>query len=170
MKNMPTNGHCPNEWTRRTVGSGMKFVNGDTLVARITPCLENGKTAFVDFLSDGEVAWGSTEYIVLRPKQPLPPIFAYCLARSDHFRDYAIQNMTGTSGRQRVASTAMDHYRFPAPSPILAQEFGKFADALFASVRAAGNESRRLAALRDYLLPKLLSGEVRVRAADQLHS
>ena len=54
-------------------GSGAKFVNGDVLLARITPCLENGKTAFVDFLDDGQVGWGSTEYIVFRSKPPLPP-------------------------------------------------------------------------------------------------
>ena len=66
----------------------MRFMNGDAL-ARITPCLENGKTAYVDFLDEGQVGWGSTEYIVLRPKAPLPPEFAYCLARSDEFRDFA---------------------------------------------------------------------------------
>ncbi len=47
---------------------GMKFKNGDTLVARITPCLENGKTVFVDILDKGEIGFGSTEYIVLREK------------------------------------------------------------------------------------------------------
>src|SRR3990172_12021096 len=67
MANMPTRGHSPDEVVERAFGSGMRFVNGDTLVARITPCLENGKTAYVDFLEDGQVGWGSTEYIVLRP-------------------------------------------------------------------------------------------------------
>ena len=70
MANMPTRGHKPEEVGRRAAGSGVRFVNGDTLVARITPCLENGKIAWVDFLSDGETGWGSTEYIVLRPSPP----------------------------------------------------------------------------------------------------
>ncbi|HWQ40383.1 MAG TPA: restriction endonuclease subunit S [Burkholderiales bacterium] len=87
MANMPTRGHAPDEVVNRPFGSGMRFINGDTLVARITPCLENGKTAFVDFLQDGQVGWGSTEYIVLRPKPPLPEEFAYCLARSEAFRE-----------------------------------------------------------------------------------
>ena len=101
MANMPTRGHVPDSVDVRPFGSGMRFANGDTLVARITPCLENGKTAYVDFLPDNEVGWGSTEYIVLRPQLPLPNQFAYCLARSAGFREFAIQNMSGTSGRQR---------------------------------------------------------------------
>lgn len=160
MKNMPTEGHAPSGWIEREAGSGMRFVNGDTLVARITPCLENGKTAFVDFLEDGQVAWGSTEYIVLRPKPPVPEVFAYCLTRTPEFREYAIQNMTGTSGRQRVAATALDHYRIAAPPHDLAVEFGAIAQPMFDTVRAAMSESRKLAELRDVLLPPLLSGRL----------
>lgn len=164
MKNMPTDGHAPDAWERRPHGSGMRFINGDTLVARITPCLENGKTAFVDFLNDGEVAWGSTEYIVLRPKSPLPEVYAYCLARTSEFRDFAIQNMTGTSGRQRVAAAALDHYHIPIPDAVTAATFGEVARPLFECIRAGKAESSRLAALRDYLLPRLLSGEVSVKS------
>ena len=163
MKNMPTDGHAPDTWERRPHGSGMKFINGDTLVARITPCLENGKTAYVDFLNDGEVAWGSTEYIVLRPKPPLPSIFAYCLARMEPFREFAIQNMSGTSGRQRVAGSAMDHYHIALPDPATARAFGDIVEPLFKYVRAGKSESAKLAALRDYLLPRLLSGQTRIR-------
>jgi type I restriction enzyme S subunit len=163
MQNMPTQGHCPSEWERRPVGSGMKFINGDTLVARITPCLENGKTAFVDFLEDGEVACGSTEYIVLRPKSPLPPIFGYCLARMNGFREFAIQNMTGTSGRQRVSASAMAHIQIAVPPNAVAAAFGEVVAPFFKSIGASMTESRKLAALRDYLLPRLLSGKVRVK-------
>ncbi|WP_208019953.1 restriction endonuclease subunit S [Pseudomonas sediminis] len=162
MKNMPTNGHAPDAWERRPHGSGMRFINGDTLVARITPCLENGKTAFVDFLKDDEVAWGSTEYIVLRPKPPLPQVYAYCLARTSEFRDFAIQNMTGTSGRQRVAASALEHYHVAVPDAVTAAAFGDIALPLFECIRAGKAESSKLAALRDYLLPRLLSGAVRV--------
>lgn len=137
MKNMPTQGHAPDSWIVRPFGSGMRFMNGDTLVARITPCLENGKTAFVDFLDDGQIAWGSTEYIVLRSKPPLPAVFAYCLARTGEFRDFAIQNMTGTSGRQRVAQTAMDHFRIAMPSDSVAVCFGEVVQPLFNSIRVA---------------------------------
>jgi len=162
MKSMPTRGHAPDSWTERPFGSGMRFMNGDTLVARITPCLENGKTAFVDFLDVGQIAWGSTEYIVLCPKPPLPQIFAYCLARTGEFRDFAVQNMTGTSGRQRVSPSAMEHFQLAVPSKEVAEGFGEVVNPMFECIRGGMGESRKLAAMRDYLLPNLLRGEVRV--------
>lgn len=164
MKNMPIDSHAPDTWERRPHGSGMKFVNGDTLVARITPCLENGKTAYVDFLNDGEVGWGSTEYIVLRPKPPLPEIYAYCLARTPEFRDFAIQNMTGTSGRQRVAASALDHYHIAVPDLVTATGFGEVVRPLFACIRVGKAESAKLGSLRDYILPRLISGTVRIKS------
>ena len=165
MANMPTKSHMPDSVIDRPFGSGMRFSNGDTLVARITPCLENGKTAYVDFLKDGEVGWGSTEYIVLKSRPPLPDEFSYCLARSAGFREFAIQGMTGTSGRQRVPATALSHFRLPSPSKQIAAIFGKTVQPLFAGAREAVRESRVLATLRDALLPKLVSGEIRLRNA-----
>lgn len=101
---------------RKYSGSGTRFRNGDTLIARITPCLENGKTVFVSGLGDGEVAHGSTEYIVV---SGLPgksdPLFGYYLARSPGFRKYAIGQMEGTSGRQRVPASAVEKFRFLLP-------------------------------------------------------
>lgn len=95
---------------------GAKFKNGDTLVARITPCLENGKTAYVDFLVDKEVAFGSTEFIVLRAKEGISDSkFIFYLAISDEFRDTAIQLMSGSSGRQRVETEALKQKVFSLP-------------------------------------------------------
>lgn len=162
MSEMPTGGHAPGSWEIREFGSGMRFVNGDTLVARITPCLENGKTAFVDFLPDGSVGWGSTEYIVLRPRPPLPDAYAYCLARSLPFRDFAIKNMTGTSGRQRVPASAIAGFKVVAPGKKLAEAFADVVGPLFAMSSANHSEMRTLAAIRDALLPKLMSGSIRV--------
>ncbi len=167
MANMPTRGHVPDEIVQRPFGSGMRFVNGDTLVARITPCLENGKTAFVDFLKDEEVGWGSTEYIVLRPKAPLPLEFAYCLARSEGFREYAIHSMTGSSGRQRVPPEALSHYQIAVPPRAVGEAFGALVGPLLERASKAAAESRTLAALRDTLLPKLVSGEIRVKDAER---
>lgn len=88
---------------------GSKFCNGDTIMARITPCLENGKTAFVNNLQDGEVAFGSTEFIVLRAKPGISdPQFVYYLAISPFFRDVAIKSMVGSSGRQRVQQSVLN--------------------------------------------------------------
>lgn len=167
MANMPTNGSTPLKTVDRPYKSGMKFSNGDTIVARITPCLENGKTAFVSFLKDGEVGWGSTEYIVMKPKLPLPDEFAYCLARTDRFRRFAITNMTGTSGRQRVSSKVIEDYQIPIPNDTeIAKIFGSLIKPLLASAQKASEESNLLAELRDTLLPKLISGEIRVDELD----
>jgi len=168
MANVPTRLHVPDEIIERPFGSGMRFINGDTLVARITPCLENGKTAFVDFLPDGQVGWGSTEYIVLRPEPPLPSEYAYCVARSQEFRDFAIQSMTGTSGRQRVPAAALSHFLVALPNKDVAVLFGKLVGPLFSRVRVAAEENRALSLLRDTLLPKLISGELRVTRDDKL--
>ena len=170
MANMPTHGHMPDSVAVRPFGSGLRFANGDTLVARITPCLENGKTAYVDFLTDAKIGWGSTEYIVLRPQPPLPNQFAYCLARGARFREFAIQNMSGTSGRQRVPATALRGFLMVFPPDWLATRFGEVVGSLFDRVRYAGHESRTLAALRDTLLPKLISGELRTGDAESLVS
>lgn len=165
MQNMPTRGHRAINWADRGFGSGMKFINGDTLLARITPCLENGKTAFVDFLLEGQVGWGSTEYIVLRPKPPIPAEYGYFLARNDEFRAYAIQSMTGSSGRQRVPASCFDRYLLAVPPEPIARRFGETARPLMSKIRANSEQSYTLAAIRDALLPKLLSGAVRVRDA-----
>jgi type I restriction enzyme, S subunit len=96
---------------------GMKFRNGDTLVARITPCLENGKTAYVDILDGGEVGFGSTEYIVLREKPGVSDKqFLYYFSISSEFRDVAILSMTGSSGRQRVQNEVVTNHSFFLPS------------------------------------------------------
>ena len=168
MANMPTKGHIPSAVVDRFFGSGMRFSHGDTLVARITPCLENGKTAYVDFLQDGEIGWGSTEYIVMRPEPPFPMEFAYCLARSTSFREFAIQNMTGTSGRQRVPVTVISNFHLPLPiGPDIPEVFGKLIKPIFSLISYAARKSDTLTALRDALLPKLISGEIRVGDADK---
>lgn len=160
MKNVPTRGHCAEDVIDREFYSGTKFQNGDTLLARITPCLENGKTAFVDFLKDNQVGWGSTEFIVFTPKPPLPAQFAYFLARSDELRSHAIQNMTGTSGRQRVPSECFTKFLLAIPPRAVARKFDELTSPLMAMIKAASQESCTLATKRDTLLPSLLHGQL----------
>jgi len=162
MKNLPTQGHSAEEVVDRRFASGTKFQNGDTLLARITPCLENGKTGFVDFLKDGEVGWGSTEYIVFAPKPPLPPQFGYLLARSDALRAHAIQNMTGTSGRQRVPTECFSTFWLAVPPTDIDERFDELTAPLMAQIKSNIHQSRTLASLRDTLLPKLMRGEVQI--------
>lgn len=94
---------------KASFSGGSKFRNGDTIMARITPCLENGKTAFVDILGKDEVAFGSTEFIVMRAREGISdPQFIYYLATSPWFRNIAIKSMVGSSGRQRVQQSVLD--------------------------------------------------------------
>ena len=162
MAALPTSGPHVVSWTRRAFTSGSRFTRADTLLARITPSLENGKTALVDFLDEGEVAWGSTEFIVLRPKHPWPSTLAYLLARHPGFRRYAISNMTGTSGRQRVPPEAVANYAFIVPPEDIAVAFGNIVQSWFEFASSVNWQSKTLAALRDALSPVLVSGEVRV--------
>ncbi|WP_050769778.1 restriction endonuclease subunit S [Paenibacillus sp. oral taxon 786] len=101
---------------------GSKFKNGDTLVARITPCLENGKTAYVNILEKDEIGFGSTEFIVLRGKEGISDNkYVYYLSISPEFRNVAIKSMTGTSGRQRAQVDAISKWQFRLP-PIKEQK------------------------------------------------
>ena len=95
-------------------GGGSKFKNGDTLFARITPCLENGKTAKVNGLPSNAVGHGSTEFIVMAAKDlSVDEEFVYYVARHPEFRAYAQGRMEGTSGRQRVSWQAIADYAIP---------------------------------------------------------
>lgn len=95
---------------------GAKFRNGDTIMARITPCLENGKIAKVSILDDGEVGFGSTEYIVFRAKEGVNEDFLYYLVCSPFVRQPAIQSMVGSSGRQRVQIDVIQNLEIKVPS------------------------------------------------------
>jgi len=103
--------------TRIAKAAGAHFQNGDTLLARITPCLENGKTAQVNVLSDGAIGEGSTEFIVLCGHDSADNDFVYYLCRDPEFRNFAISRMEGTSGRQRVAWQSVANYEFELLQP-----------------------------------------------------
>lgn len=96
---------------------GMKFRNGDTIMARITPCLENGKTSFISFLEENEVGFGSTEYIVFRAIEGVTDSkFIYYFVTSPSFRNVAIKSMVGSSGRQRVQQSVLEDLEVAMPS------------------------------------------------------
>lgn len=114
----------------KAFNGGAKFRNGDILLAKITPCLENGKTAFVDILDDGEVAFGSTEFIVLRAKNETNPEFLYYFSISPDFRKRAIECMEGTSGRQRVNENTLKTLELPIPEPQTQQSIAAVLSAL----------------------------------------
>ena len=164
MSQLSTSGAFPSGWEMKPYNGGMRFTNGDTLLARITPCLENGKTAFIDFLNNGEVAFGSTEYIVLAPRNDVPPEMLYCLARYSAFVDYAIKNMNGSSGRQRVSAETISQFQLPKFDKQSLLKFKETVTPVFLKMRLNSIGNIRLAELRDALLPKLMSGEIDVPA------
>ncbi|MGD0466118.1 MAG: restriction endonuclease subunit S [Gammaproteobacteria bacterium] len=110
--------------SRIFTGGGSKFKDGDTLLARITPCLENGKTVLVYGLGESVHAHGSTEFIVLEPKVLSDARYLYYLIRNERFRKYAIARMEGTSGRQRVPSSAISKYKFICPQALIREKIG----------------------------------------------
>ena len=169
MASLATSGHYVEAPIQREMGSGAKFCNGDTLLARITPCLENGKSAFVDFLADGQTGWGSTEFVVLRPKAPLPEYLGYLLCRHPAFRDYAIQSMSGTSGRQRIQNDVLGKYLLALPGSAVASAFAEVVGSIQKSIAANHQTAQTLATLRDTLLPRLISGQLRLSEAQVIH-
>lgn len=106
---------------------GTKFRNGDTIMARITPCLENGKTAQVSILNDGEVGFGSTEYIIFRAKEGIADKdYLYYLVCSPEVREPAIKSMVGSSGRQRVQTDVVKNLEIDVPPLIEQEKIGSF--------------------------------------------
>ena len=103
---------------------GTKFRNGDTIMARITPCLENGKTAKVSILDKDEVGFGSTEYIVFRVKQEVDEDYLYYLVCSPEVREPAIKSMVGSSGRQRVQTDVLQNLEIILPPYVEQREIG----------------------------------------------
>jgi len=147
---------------RRRQSAGVRFQSGDTLFARITPCLENGKTGFVQFLAPGEVACGSTEFIVLRGRH-VSNYFVYLTVRQPDFRENAVRSMIGSSGRQRVQPSCFDRYFILVPPPHLASVFDETIEVVFRQVRTLDHQTQLLAEARDLLLPRLMNGDIAVR-------
>jgi type I restriction enzyme S subunit len=163
MSNVSENSFHPKDWYIRTFASGTKFMNGDTLLARITPCLENGKTCFVYFLNDEEVGWGSTEYIVMRMKPGYHPFLSYIIAKNEEFRDFAESSMTGSSGRQRAQADVIKTFEIQIPPQPIIDKLNEQVDSIFDKLKNNATQIKSLESLRDTLLPKLMSGEVRVK-------
>ncbi len=143
---------------KRPFTSGSKFKNNDTLLARITPCLENGKTAFVTGLNKNEIAFGSTEFIVMRAKKEISPYWVYCLAREENFRSYAISSMVGSSGRQRVHSDYLKEYEILIDLEKMVN-FHITVKPIFEMIDLKAKENKNLEIMRKTLLSKIATIE-----------
>lgn len=147
------------EYDSTMSNSGSRFQNGDTLLARITPCLENGKTAFVFGIDSDEGAVGSTEFIVMRSIK-LNPYMVYLLARTNDFRQYAINTMTGSDGRQRAQVEKIKAYEYLLPEERIVNAFAAVAKPIFEDIASMSKQCRLIGEARDRLLPKLMSGDM----------
>ena len=126
---------------------GTKFRNGDTIMARITPCLENGKTAKVSILADNEIGFGSTEYIVFRAIESITDEdYLYYLVCSPLVRDIAIKSMVGSSGRQRVQTDVVKNIEIELPSLEEQRKIGSLLKALDDKISLNNKINENLAA------------------------
>ncbi|MBR2980484.1 MAG: restriction endonuclease subunit S [Myxococcaceae bacterium] len=149
------------DFTTTLSNSGSKFQNGDTLLARITPCLENGKTAFVSGIESDEGAVGSTEFIIMR-SNGISPYMVYLLARTEDFRQESINSMIGSDGRQRAQVDKIKVLPYLKPSATIIKAFEKCVAPLFAQIQTKNKQYAELKQARDRLLPKLMSREIEV--------
>lgn len=156
-----------NGYYRRPFSSGTKFTKRDTLLARITPCLENGKAAYIDFLDDNETGWGSTEFIVMRPKKEIHPFISYIMCRNPDFKKYAESCMEGSTGRQRVNLDHLKKFNVNLPTEASLRIINELLDSFESKLINNSKQIDSLEKLRDTLLPKLMSGEVRVQYAEE---
>ena len=161
MADLPTDSMVIQSAIKREGRSGSKFQNGDTLFARITPCLENGKTGYVNFMAEREAGRGSTEFIVLRSKR-LTPEFVYCMARTYEFRENAIRSMIGASGRQRAQESCFAKFQVWCPPQSILKAFSEFTEPAFEQIKNLHLQTQKLRTARDLLLPRLMSGEITV--------
>ncbi len=156
MKDLSETGMYFSTEKKDSQSTGSRFKNHDTLIARITPCLENGKAGYVSCLNENEVATGSTEFLVLRPKKEEYREFIYLLARDEKFRNFAIGRMVGSSGRQRVSGDDIGSFKFAKPNLELIQKFHSIFEPIFQNIKIIAEENQNLKLVKDQLLAKLI--------------
>lgn len=148
---------------RKYKSGGSKFENGDTLLARITPCLENGKTAYVDILDDDEIGFGSTEFIVLSSKKDITlNKYVYYLTISPFFREKAINSMVGTTGRQRVPNDFFDSINISIPPIDEQKEIVNIFEILDINIAKYKNHLKYTSKLKQKISNDLLSGNLKI--------
>lgn len=157
MSTLPTKGCIPAGDEIKPYNGGVRFTNGDTLIARITPCLENGKAAYINLLKDGEIAFGSTEYIVFAAKDAMPSSFYYFLIRNSRFFTFALQFMNGSSGRQRVSGEELASFPLVKPSIEKLNAFDKVGSMVLEQMKENTVEIHKLTQLQEIITAILSS-------------
>ena len=135
----------------KELSGGSRFMNGDTLFARITPCLENGKICQVRNLKNN-FGFGSTEFHVFRGKDGVSDTdFVYYLSRWDEVRDFAEHNLEGSSGRQRVSKEAFDNLYLILPSLDIQRRIASILTSLDDKIDLLRRENATLEAMAETL-------------------
>jgi type I restriction enzyme S subunit len=144
------------------------FERGDVILAKITPCFENGKGAVLDALPT-EVGFGSTEFIVLRASREVDPRFLYLLTFEAQFRRLGVESMTGSAGQQRISQEFVANYCIALPS---IDEQARIIEALKAAtleldavIDAAKQEIALIQEFRTRLIADVVTGKLDIRAA-----
>lgn len=126
------------------IGGLNLFENGDVLFAKITPCMENGKGAFIDSLPT-RYAFGSTEFHVLRPSHKVNGRFLYFYTFNPTFRAWAEKNMHGAAGQQRVGANFLKYQHLPLPDVDEQQRIADYLDASCEAIdRAVETKQKQL--------------------------
>lgn len=142
--------YCESSQKKELTG-GSRFINGDTLFARITPCLENGKICQVRNLKNN-FGFGSTEFHVFRGKDGVSDTdFVYYLSRWDEVRDFAEHNLEGSSGRQRVSKEAFDNLYLILPSLDIQRRIASILTSLDDKIDLLRRENATLEAMAETL-------------------
>ncbi|MBQ9873161.1 MAG: restriction endonuclease subunit S [Thermoguttaceae bacterium] len=149
MSTLPVEGCTPSKGEMKPYNGGSRFQNGDSLLARITPCFENGKAAYINTLSDGEIAFGSTEYIVFSSKDDIPAPFYYFLIRDKKFKNFGMQFMNGSSGRQRISGEEIGSFPMKRPAQDALRRFARFSEKAMAAMRDNSIEISTLLRLKN---------------------
>lgn len=155
MDGLSTNGFSFNKIQNRIFTSGMKFQNDDVLFARISPCMENGKAAIVSGLKKNEIAYGSTEFIVLRGKQQKLTAILATLVRQDEFRSFAKKQMKGSDGRQRVEANSLYNFELTLPSSEILQDIELTFEVIINLSLCLSIENTKLTELQSLLLARM---------------
>ena len=155
MSSLPTKNAIPFEYELKEYNGGMKFKNSDTLMARITPCLENGKAAYINLLDEKEIAFGSTEFIVLSAKRDFPSSFNYFLVRNPDFITYAIKHMNGSSGRQRVSGEDIGRFMIQRPKNEDLENFNLLGSEVLKEMKESSLEIAKLQELKQLIISRI---------------
>lgn len=123
-------------------GSYTYFADGDVLLAKITPCFENGKLGIARDLKNG-IGFGSSEYIVFRPNKNLIAEYLFYFLSNDEFRKDGKKNMSGAVGHKRVAKEFIENFIIPLPSLSEQKRIVKILDEVFVGIEKAKESAKK---------------------------